>query len=105
MPVIVYKVVYSTRRGVFLGVKDGKARWSRDKDVQENECAPVFETDREFLDYVQKNQLSNDEFTDTVLQEVFPTENEGGQPVATREDCATVGIAGGPGDWGTPRYS
>ena len=94
MAIMIQKVAYSEKLGVFLGCKDGIPLWSKDPNVTGKELAPTFQDRDDFARYLKANM--GDEYwrdnTDVVsarLQEVWPRQDGG---MAGVEEIANSGL-------------
>lgn len=94
-----YYVAFHSKKGVFLGFKEGKPRWSNDPGMTGQELAPAFEgrdgkeAFAKVMREVDKECGQPDWWPLAVqLRLVNPTANDAGQPAATRENCNNMGL-------------
>jgi hypothetical protein len=89
MAVPVRKLVYHPFHGVFLGVRDGKRRWSKDAGVTAKETAPTFDDRQGLEEYLMETTGSKEFPAGADLREVWP---RGSRQQALPEDAANAGL-------------
>lgn len=100
MPMIVYKVMYAPRLGVFLGFGSDGPIWSikNKKDATKDRLAPIFEDQAGFDSYLKSATTGSGQPPIELpegaeLREVWPTGPSG---TASSDDCKNSGLPG----WG-----
>jgi hypothetical protein len=89
-----YFVAFKHGYGVLLGFKDGKPIWSlKTEGLNGKELATTFTSYDDLMKFVTAD-VGVGFWPDTGVQIrlVFPSANVNGQPAATLEDCANVGL-------------